>query len=479
MNGRRFPVALVTIAGIAGLVAVGRHEPASIDPTFALLGDPTMPFVPTGSFVSSSWLCPGVPLGQPGEGGSVVVANPSDVPLAGTLTVFTDAAGVAKTTTSFSVPARDLLATKLADVQPAGTFLSALVEVTGGGGFVEQRADHPSGSAVSACSNSTSSNWYFADGFTADGSTENLVVTNPFPNDAVVGFRFATAAEVRTPPTLQSRVVKGNSVLVVPIADVVRDEKVLAATVTATRGRIVVGRSELFAGPDRAGYAMSLGAPSLSGQVYFADGEASQTAKVVEQYSLYNPGSQDVVVNAVFLGVPAADTFVNTVEIPVPAGRVVSWTPSGVTGLPIGRHGLAFASLNDPTLVVERVLTRPAGDKTATTVVLGAPSRFAVHRWSMAVGTDLALDDVLVVLNVDGAPGTVTVKSLGPGGEVAVPGLESLPIDANAVLSISFKDPASLGRPIVVESSTRIFVERLLPRGKSLRGRSGSFGLPG
>ena len=43
----------------------------------------------------------------------------------------------------------------------------------------------------------------------------------------------------------------------------------------------------------------------------------------------------------------------------------------------------------------------------------------------------------------------------------------------------SVTDPAALNRPLVVESSSRIYVERLLPRSPDLRGRSGSFALPG
>ena len=77
----------------------------------------------------------------------------------------------------------------LAQMQPQGTFISAMVEIYGGGGFVEQRADSASGSAVSPCSNSTSSTWYFADGYTVEGSKEDLVITNPFPSNAIVSIQ--------------------------------------------------------------------------------------------------------------------------------------------------------------------------------------------------------------------------------------------------------------------------------------------------
>jgi hypothetical protein len=112
---------------------------------------------------------------------------------------------------------------------------------------------------------------------------------------------------------------------------------------------------------------------------------------------------------------------------------------------------------------------------------MGAPAVFgASTRWNMAVGTDLAVDDVIVVMNLDYVDSTVTVKALGPGGAVAVPGLEAVPLPKADVITIAIPDEAAaLGVPLVVESPQRIVVERLLPRGTDLRGRSGSLALPG
>ena len=97
----------------------------------------------------------------------------------------------------------------------------------------------------------------------------------------------------------------------------------------------------------------------------------------------------------------------------------------------------------------------------------------------MAIGTDLPLEDVLVVLNATGSEGTVTVKTLGVGGEVPVPGMEAIPLPASGVITIGVTDPTALGHPLIVESTQRIYVERSLPRDPNLRGRSGSFALPG
>ncbi|HEX3089682.1 MAG TPA: hypothetical protein VHQ23_13595, partial [Ilumatobacteraceae bacterium] len=75
--------------------------------------------------------------------------------------------------------------------------------------------------------------------------------------------------------------------------------------------------------------------------------------------------------------------------------------------------------------------------------------------------------------------GTITVKTLGAGGEVPVPGMEAIALPASGIATINISDLTALGHPLIVESTQRMFVERLLPRDPDLRGRSGSFALPG
>jgi hypothetical protein len=213
---------------------------------------------------------------------------------------------------------------------------------------------------------------------------------------------------------------------------------------------------------------MNLGAPSLSDEYWFADGE--RTDGVFERYSIYNPTDREVMVRPVFLGV-TSETFTNDLELAVPAGEVVSLSVADVADLPAGPHG-AFFGADAPSIVVERAIT---------TVVMGAPTVFSGYsRWSMAIGTTLAVDGVLAVLNLDGLDATVTVKAIGPGGEVPIAGLVDVVIPAGGVARLAIPDdPAALGVPLVVESSGRIVVERLLPRGAGLRGRSGSLAMPG
>ena len=88
---------------------------------------------------------------------------------------------LAQPSSTSRLPARDVLELNLVGVQNQGTYLSAMVEINGGGGFVEQRADTPYGSAVSPCSNSTSSEWDFADNYTLNDSRRRPDRHQPVP----------------------------------------------------------------------------------------------------------------------------------------------------------------------------------------------------------------------------------------------------------------------------------------------------------
>lgn len=483
MNRRLPAIVLFVLVPLVGLAlypaGVVKPSPTPQVPTVARLGAPTLPFVPSATFINSSWFCAGVPNTEGETGGSVTVVNPTDTPLEGHLTVFSDDTTAQVAERSFQVPARGTYRSVLAEVQPNGTYLSAMVEIAGGGGFVEQEADTTYGNAVSPCSNSTSSHWYFADNYTLSGSSEDLVITNPFPDDAILDFTFASNDGTRKPQNLQGFPVPGHSVVVVSEDNMPKDEAILAVHIAAERGRVVAGRAQRYLG-ERSGYSLTLGAPAPSQEWWFADGEVGPDV-AFERYSIYNPTDKDVTVTANVIGIENHPEFVGYRTDVVPAGSVLSFTTADFDGFPEGRHGMAFSTESDASIVVERGITRRAGDGFVTSVAFGAPYVFTGYtRWSMAIGTSLAVEDVLVVLNLDGIAGTVTVKALSPGGELPVPGLESIPLPASGVITIAIPDQAAaLGAPLVVESDHRIVVERLLPRGGDLRGRSGSLALPG
>jgi len=486
VNHRAIPAIVVLLVGFAGLIAVGREQPTVVDPFFATPAGAWMPAVSDNSALTGSWFCPGVPAtGEDGVGGDVVVANRDDERLVGRFTILTpDGVGA-----SDSLVVEPWSRTSIdVDAFVTAPFASVVVEIDGGRGFVEQRAQHPAGDSVAACADNTSDEWYFADGFTIDGSVETLILTNPYDDAAVVDLVFATVAGESTPAAFQGFTILPQSVETIPIADLgARDEPVIAVKVAAERGRLVVGRAQHYLGGGRLGHGVSLAAPALRDQWWFSDGEAGDG--ITETFAIYNPTDDDVQVDVVFLGIPLDAGSGDAQPIDVPAHQVVVYDPAADlgsvgdagAGLPVGRHASVFSTLADPSVVVERILTRPAGESVATSVVMGAPPRidgYVASRWHLGIGPSDPAPGALVVYNVDNVDGTVTVEAVGPGGPSAVASLTELPIGAGQVITIDLVDPDVIDRELIVQSTNRVFVERALPRGDGLAGTSGSWAMP-
>lgn len=480
---RRLPMVAVTGATLVTAVVLGRSAPDVADPVFSDLSAaaPWMPAVPAKSGLSTTWFCPGVPAsGDEGVGGEIVVANADAAPIDVRISLLGETGIV--TTQDLTVAAQTR---ETVDVDELVTtpYASAVVEVTGGTGVVEQIARRPIGEAEStstaACTTSTSSNWYLSEGFTAEGSTEELVLTNPSPTTSQVAVDFATQEGSRQPTDLRSFTVPPQSVRVIDMSEyAARDESEVAVSVVATRGSILVARAQLYGGTNRRGYAVSLAAPAARDQWWFVDGEVGEG--ITERYSIYNPGDESIEVTPVILG-QATDELVPIEPIAVRPRQVTTFSPADIEGIPTGRHAMVFSTNPGEVVVVERAITRTFDGLPTTSVVMGATPRhdgFVPTTWSMAVGVQEAAEEALVVYNIDQADATVTVQAVGPGGPVDVAGLTAIPLAANGLITIDLVDDAVVGRQLIVRSSARVFVERLLPRSGGALGRVGSWPLP-
>jgi Family of unknown function (DUF5719) len=523
MSRRAIPALVVVIAALIGLVVVGRGAlrpserrcTGNIDPSactssfFAATGDTWMPALGVSGELTGTWFCPGVPTsGEEGVGGEVVVSNREPTQISGRFQILTEAGVVAEE--PFAVDAWSQLPIDVDQRAQGATFASVVVEIEGGAGFVEQLAQHPLGDSAAACSNDTSPNWYVADGFTVEGSIETLILTNPFDEAVVADLRFSTEARESEPGQFKGFTVLPRSVRMIPIAELgARDEPVISVAVEATAGRLVVGRSQEYRGGGRSGYSLSLAAPSLDDQWWFADGERS--AGVTETYSIYNPTDDAVEVTVFLGGLPLTASAVNDNRdaIVVPSRRVVVFDPFAIgpaeedlveTGdqapptsdivddaaqdaeVPEGRHSAVFSTLAQPSIVVERILTRPIDDTVSTTAVLGAlpvpDTGFVPNTWNLGIGPCEPTEQALVVYNIDQVEASVSVSAVGPNGPEVVPSLSELALASGGILTIDLTDPEVLGRELIVTSTSRVFVERLLPRGEGLPGRSGSWLLP-
>jgi hypothetical protein len=483
VSRRAIPALIVLLAGIAGLVVVAREEPEPTEAVFAAPAGAWMPSVSGAGGLTGTWFCPGVPAtADEGVGGEVVVSNRDGEALAGRFTVLTSD-GIA-TGQDFEVAPWSQTTIDV-DTYTTTDFASVVVEVDGAGGFVEQRALHPAGDSVAPCSDRTSTEWYLADGFTIDGSIETIILTNPFEESVVADLRFSTESGETSPVAFKGFTVPPQSVKTIRIAELgARDEPIIATAITTTAGRLIVGRAQHYLGGGRLGYDVSLAAPALRDQFWFADGE--QGEGITEEYAIYNPTDDDITVDVVLLGLPPEANFGNVAPIEVPAREVVVFDPSrtadgGESNLPDGRHAAVFSTLAEPTIVVERVITRPAGESVATEVLLGAPPSadgYVSNQWHVGIGPAQPTESALVVYNLDQADAAITVSAVGPDGPEPVPSLTDIPVDPGTVALIDLVADAVIGRELIITSTNRIFVERSLSRGSGLDGRSASWALP-
>ena len=508
MSRRSIPALVIVIAGLIGLVVVGRDTPQRVTPFFASTGGTWMPAVGESGALTGTWICPGLPTdGTDGRGGSVVVSNSEPVGLEGRFMVLTDE-GVAADE-AFSVDQWEQVRLDIGTFTDAA-FSSVVVEIDGGIGFVEQVVRHPLGDSVAACSTDTSPTWYLADGYTVEDSVETLILTNPFDEPVVADLRFSTESRQSEPDRFRGFTVLPRSVRTIPIAELgARDEPIISVSVEATAGRLVVGRSQEYRGGGRFGHDVSLAAPELRDQWWFADGERADG--VQETFAIYNPTDEPAEVTVFFGGLPLADTAINEGDpIVVPPRRSLIFDPTAerqiggenpgdagdtVDGgddsfvdlqqptfaLPEGRHATVVAAVGNPSLVVERIITRSTEGTIATSVSLGArprPDGFVASTWHMGIGPDVATEDALVVYNIDQIEATIDISAIGPGGPSPVPALTGIELTSGGITTIDLTDPDVLGRELIVTSSSRVFIERLLPRGGELPGRSSSWLLP-
>jgi hypothetical protein len=463
---RRLPALVLVLVSLAALVLAVRNPIEPEAPTFSVSASGWMPQAPPATGLTETWFCPGVPAtGVDGVEGAIVIADRLGEQLVGTILVINDQQQTQRL--ELKVDAWSSATVDLDATLPS-TMVGAVIEIEGGGAVVEQQAFHPSGNSVAPCSNATSDTWYLADGFTVDGSLDQIVITNPYEQTVVVNLEFATRDGSRRPTSYRGLTVPAKSIRVVDLGAPgagAQSEPILAVTVEASRGRVVVGRSQRFLGGGRLGTQVTLASPVLRDQWWFVDGDKGPG--VSERFSIYNPTADQVEVDVIFLGIT---TPITVDPIVVPPREVVTFDPGPLADLPEGRHATVLAtSTAEPSIVVERAITRTVGDDVATAVIAGATPRqdlYVATTWYLAAGPTAPTSEALIVYNADNSEGVVSVLAVGTSGAVPVAGLEDVPLPPASFVVIDLTDPIVLGRQLVVESSTRVFVERSYPTGR-------------
>ncbi len=456
---RRLPALVLLVAALVGVVMVQTKTPDPEPVVFSSGRMAWMPAVPSEGHVVETWFCPGIPIETENEvDGEIVIANRTDGVLQGDVIVLTDSGQSQRIDLNIAPWATSEV--DLSAVITSG-MAGAVVEVEQGGALVEQVSSHPSGDSTAPCANQTSSEWYLADGFTIEGSVDKLLLTNPFDQTVVANIEFATVTGHVAPKHYSGLTIPPQSIRVVDLGAAgagAQSEPQLAVEVHVTRGQLVVGRYQYFFGGGRLGADVSIAAPAPSTQWWFASGGRG----VSEQFALYNAGERPAVVDVVFLGVDAALSE----PISIPDGEVkIIDTASLVSG----PHAAVLATSSvGGSIIVERVTTT-GDDPSGTSAQMGAPpspdGQFP-QRWYVPQSPTEAVTEGLIILNADNTDGTVTVSAVGSSGPVPVPALTDIPIPAAGIVTVDLTDDLVFGRQLVIDSTTRVFVERSLPTGR-------------
>lgn len=458
---RRVPALVLAALTVLAGVVWGRDQLESEPPTFASVQPNWMPAAPLPGSLTESWFCPGAPAGGGTDQARIDIVNRTAEPLAGQATVVNDAGDevdVALNVTGWGRQSIDL------DETLPGAMVATFVEVTGGGAVVEQYSSVEKGDSVLVCATETSSNWYLADGYTVGGSSETIVIANPYDYPAVATIEFSTAAGIVDTQQFSGLQVPARGVRVVELNQAssgAQDEKYIGVSVNATRGRLVVGRVQSFT-DERGGAQVTLAAPATRDQWWFPG--TAVNGETTQQFSLYNPGSEEVEADLIVFG-----STVQPDSIEVPPKSVVPFDLSTLTDLGEGFYTVVVSTANGQSLVVERTTTTKSGGTTGTAVLMGAPPRrdgFIATSWIVGVAPSEPTAGGLVIHNADLVDGAFTVYAVTPTGPVPIPGLDSVELPQTALVSVDLTDALAVGQQVVVSSNTRVFVERSLPSGR-------------
>jgi len=473
-SSARLPALAMVVALVAAVVAGGLLGERRARPDVVAAGDQPAdlgPVAPGADAAGSTWYCAGGTGSEGGAAHEVHLANPGDEPIDVSLTVMAGAArgeavSVEPVTEAMEVPATSSLSVLLSDIVDA-PLLAAVVETGPGEVAVEHSIAGETDGGLTPCASSASSTWHLAAGTTTRDAVEQLILFNPFPDDAVVDVTFATPDGLRSPPAFSGLIVAGRRVLAVDVGAVVSRHPNVATSIIARTGRLVVDRIQRFDGTDGPAGLDLTGAAASSALVWhFPEGFLDED--VSEVVTVYNPSEQqaevDVEVALDPSSDPAAPLAAEPFQLSIAPLQFAQVVVADDGRVPLDRgHSLTVRSQNGVAVVAERWLRAAApalGPGLAAT--LGSP--LLSSRWMAASGSTEGGREYLVVANpgVEGIA-RLAVSSLSSRGAGGLGELGDLEVGPASRVVIDLSD--HLGEEplvLVVQSTLPVVVERVL-----------------
>jgi hypothetical protein len=460
-------VTLVLVLLVAALVDRGaRSSATSAEPAA------DMPTAPEPGSLSSTWYCAGGTAESGGDADAyVLIGNPGTHEIQATVTVVPNEGQRGTRQVTVGANAKEVV--RLQDVAKA-SYAAALVDIDGGAGVVEQQVDGNLGISPSPCASAASDRWYFADGSTTRESTMVVSLFNPFPENAIADFSFATDQGRAVPRKLQGLVVPARSLVPVNVGDFVRRRETIATTITVRTGRVVASKLQLHEGGGRKGMALVLGAPSPDSLWQFPEGNVLDG--VTEQVAIYNPGATEASVDVeLALEKGAAEPF----QLTVPPRERVTLNLSKESRVPKSDpHAITVIRRSGPDVIAEQTVDAvPPSTRAGFSDTLG--SRRVAPRWFFVAGAATqSIDEWVTVHNPSRRAVRVSMAVLAGGQRLAIEGLQDVSVAAGRRQAFRIGDHLARDEtPLVVDATGSIIVERSLYRPTGT-GISFSMGIP-
>ena len=326
------------------------------------------------------------------------------------------------------------------------------------------------GLGAARCSKVASTRWYFAEGSSALGAEERIVIYNPFPDEAVVGINLFTPDGPEGNANLaEGQAVPAGETLVVEINEFIRQERFVGASVVANRGRVIAWRALQVNSEERPeGVQFSLGATAPASEWYFPEGGLG--GGLDERVSLLNPTDQEAVATVSLVTGEETLQPPKLVEVLVPPQTLQPLALRDYVGgadSDLGRAGVVVRT-SSGRVVAERTVYYETADLSGVASELGA-TRTATS-WYLPPAVTAPETDSVILLN-PGAEATevsLTLRSSQEAPREPAP-LQNMTLEAGTRRKIPLGEWAR-GRTlaVIVESETGIVAERFGSRGSDV-----------
>lgn len=328
------------------------------------------------------------------------------------------------------------------------------------------------GFGAARCSKAASTQWHFAEGSSAVGAEQRLLIYNPFPDEAVASITLFSPKGPEANANLAEGVaVPAGETVMVELNEYIRQRRFVGASIIANRGRVIAWRALQLSMEGRPeGVQFTLGATAPATQWFFPQGGIG--AGIDERVSLLNPTDEEAVASVSLTTGEKTIQPPKLLEVVVPPQTLLPLPLKDYVGGSDRRVGGASVIVRTTSgrVVAERSIYYQTHSLTGVASEVGATR--PTSRWLAAPAVADADTDSIVLLNPGARAVSASLSLLSPGAEPLRPGpLQNLSLKAATRLEVPLGRWTAEGTySVLVEGSGGVVVERLGSTGSEVAG---------